>query len=480
MNLNKRNVVLQAAVASAFMLAAAGAQAGITSPAAPAANATFASELFGTGSSATVLVNNGGAMSVIYTMGVSRTVGGGTFQATIALTGGSQFAVAPTAASFVAANGTGATCAATIAVRSGGAVADTQVVYDVTPTGTCTAGDTLTFATPNLKNAQSLATVATKIGVTVNLSDLFGALDTSGTHATSIAISAASLSVTGTAVTVTTTAPNVVTIDAIAQSSKYFVGTANATGSKTVRLGTLTYNDIAGSKQKDGNTDRVRVTTDLIGLTLTGNFVAAQAVASSGGVFLSTSAACAATSIKYATLNATTATFTSVPGDTTATNICMTVDGSTSIVPAAYTASATYVPAITTESSTTTVFNLATTALNAKTADVRNYLPKAAGGSSYTQFIRIINAGSVDAKITAIVIDDTTGVSGTETELITSLKKGASLTMDSNAIENKLGAISATARPRIRILGATDDLQVQAFLFSANGAGSFTAMMGTE
>jgi hypothetical protein len=113
---------------------------------------------------------------------------------------------------------------------------------------------------------------------------------------------------------------------------------------------------------------------------------------------------------------------------------------------------------------------------NGSQVDVRNYVPAAVTG--WTTIVRVINTGTVAAKVSGAVIDETTGAVGTAGTLVTSLAAGAAATLNSTDIEAALGPIGSAARPRIRITAPTNTMDVQTYVFNPNG--NFSIIHGKE
>jgi len=105
-------------------------------------------------------------------------------------------------------------------------------------------------------------------------------------------------------------------------------------------------------------------------------------------------------------------------------------------------------------------------ALNGASYDVRNYVP--AGAVGYVTYIRVINTGSLSASVSAAQVNETTGVAGVAGVLGT-VAAGAAVNYTSTQVETAVGAVAATARPRIRITAPTNGLEVQTFLAQPNG-----------
>lgn len=107
---------------------------------------------------------------------------------------------------------------------------------------------------------------------------------------------------------------------------------------------------------------------------------------------------------------------------------------------------------------------------NGRQIDVTNYVPAAVEG--WTQYLRVVNTGALTADVSAAVIDESTGLAGPSSVVISGLKAGATVNLTSADVEAKVGALAAGARPRIRITAPTTGMNVMNMLFTPNG--SFT------
>jgi len=211
---------------------------------------------------------------------------------------------------------------------------------------------------------------------------------------------------------------------------------------------------------------------------ITGNFGAAAGTG--GKVFLSVSNACASTLGTAAVLssNNTIATVSNIPAFTNSvpTFVCMQLNTGNAIPVPATTPSITVnmvgtSTATATFSGTGTLYPLTT---NGGSVYVRSYIPAAAAG--YTSYIRVINSGSIAANISASVVDATTGVTGPAGVIATNVAPGGAVTVPSSTIEAAIvaaggTALPASARPRLLITGPTT-LSVQSF-FLSQGNGNF-------
>jgi hypothetical protein len=255
---------------------------------------------------------------------------------------------------------------------------------------------------------------------------------------------------------------------------------SNANTNVTINLGSVTFTDNSGTQAiTDGATDyttTLRGTADTIAGTVTGSFKASSTMTLASNNTCTTALTAGGTG----TLNSGLTTFTfSGATLTTAPNfICLTVPTTSTAIPLGTpTASFTFTKTTTTDSATTASGNLYTLAYHGSQVDVRNYVPAALVPSGFTQYVRVINTGTVSADVSAAVIDDTTGVVGTSSVIITGLASGASKTMSATDIEAVLGSVTSTKRPRLRITAPTNGMDVQSFVFTG---GNFSVTHGKD
>ena len=116
---------------------------------------------------------------------------------------------------------------------------------------------------------------------------------------------------------------------------------------------------------------------------------------------------------------------------------------------------------------------------NGGSAYVREYIP-ASVSPAYTSFIRVINTGSVSANISAAVVSDVTGLTGTSGTIATAVPAGGAVTLTSAQVEAAIvhaggvapGGQSATDptgyRPRL-FVSAPTTIAVQSFILQSNG-----------
>ena len=489
----QKNLVLQTAVAMALSAAALSAYAGGTLT--PTA-VNFATENFGTAStSATEIVP--GALTYTYgTPGGIVINNNGVINMYFRLGNGATFTAAPTTADFsgTAVTGLGLT-KTSVAISND----KTTIVLTLTNgTGgnvTIGVGATLIW-TPAATRAVAgvntlLNTVGNTVGVTAGASVLAALsgtgmdstvalpADVDGPAAASVALGTAKRAITPAVASSDTFSPaEVQKIDVTASTSQTVLTSANLTNSTTlVNFGSYMFTNVAGVRNLTNAAD-YSIAANFGGtagtVTATGNFAAAS---TTNGMLLTTDTACttpvAAGSVASLTVSNTTATWTGVTTAATATPtyVCMTVDGTTVIPATTPSLTATLTPtAGTAENKPTATGNLYALALNGATVDVRGYVPWANVANGYSQFLRVINTGTSAAAVTATVInaDGSTGGSGT---ILTSAQfpVGSSTTIRADAIEAAVGALAASARPRIRISAPTSMISVQSLLSVPGG-----------
>lgn len=249
----------------------------------------------------------------------------------------------------------------------------------------------------------------------------------------------------------------------------------------TVNFGGYYFSDIPGGLVVEANgTTAFNIANDYSAATssavVTGNFGAATGA---GSVFLSSAANCSApigTSAPLASGN-TVETISNIPYVIPGipTYVCMTTNGTVAIPSTTPTLSVSRTGTDNTRATFTggpaTLYALGT---NGGSVYVRSYIPSAAVG--YTSFIRVINTGAVAASISAQVINATTGVTGPAGVIAASVQPGGAVTVPSSTIDAAIVAAGGTApaaadRPRLLITGPTN-LSVQSF-FLSGGNGNF-------
>lgn len=495
--MTKRNLVLSAAVAMAFGLGATGAQA--VSVTTGTLTQVYASELFqGTTPN-----------SVVLTLPVLNVIAGtpltaGNYVIYLRLSGGA-FTSPPNLTSAVAGTvlsslgtPTTVTSTATYSTAVGSSTADIAAMSVTIFAGQqITAGTVIgTVSAASISNAGSALGAATPTPVTVTATITNAVVNQPAASAVTFTISAANtVDATSTAVNVATSAVGITSttaagtntgqIDLAAASGSATKFNAASNTTTTIQLGTVKFTNgsalvAAGTAYAIAAGDRVNAavtapagffaplgTTGVLYLVSGG---LTCSTASGAGISVSTAFTTAALAAAATSL---TVTGSAVPVTATTYHLCMTVNGTTAIVPGQASAVYTLVKAAGTATDANDVTAsqaLYALAYNAQVIDVNNFLPAAVTG--WSQFYRITNTGSVAAAVNAAFINESTGVVGTSGVVITSLAAGASSTVTGAAIEAVAGTQTSAARPRVRFTAATNGMKVTNILFTPNG--SFT------
>ncbi|MBI5909996.1 MAG: hypothetical protein HY848_08600 [Betaproteobacteria bacterium] len=337
------------------------------------------------------------------------------------------------------------------------------------------ATSTPVTVTSTITNASTAQAAASSVTYTISSANTVDATST----ATSVATS-------GVGITSTTAAgTNTGQIDLAAASGSATKFNAASNTTTTIQLGTVRFTNgsalqASGAAYAIAGGDRINATVTAAAgffapLGTTGVLYLVSggltcSTASGAGISVSTAFTTAALAAAATSLTVTGGT---VPVSATTYHLCMTVNGTTAIVPGTSSAVYTLVKAAGTATDANDVTAsqaLYPLAYNAQVIDVNNFLPAAVTG--WSQFYRITNTGSVAAAVSAAFINESTGVVGTSGTVITSLAAGASSTVTGAAIEAVIGTQTSTARPRIRFTAATNGMRVTNILFTPNG--SFT------
>ena len=517
MTMKKENLVLKAAVAMAFGVASYGAQATQVTTGTLVQN--YATELFNGSTPNTVALTlpqlnivastplTGGAAGTNYVIFV-QTAGAAWNSAPVlvpavpaaTISTGSISAVVFSSSQTSAVTSTGAGSANADFITYSFSIAAGQQITAGTVIGTLTgatvsnAGTALAAGTPVTVAATVQNTVPgfpTALGTATKLS----AANIVDATSTPVNVAASALGISSTVAAST----NAGQIDLGAASGSATKFNATAATTTQILLGTFKFTN--GSALQASGANYVIAGGD----TLTGTVTAPAgffAPLSTAGKFWVTTAAttCAvaapgagATNISQSTTFTTAAlaaAATSValastgafpPVSATTYHLCMSVNGTVAISPGTPSATFTLVKAAGTAVDSNDV--IASTAMwplvyNAQVRDVINYVPAAVGGG-WTQYLRIVNTGSVAAPVSASIINEAggTGAVGTAVVLIPSLPAAAAMNIVSSCLESGVGCptgvtttgvgpISSTARPRIRISAPTDNMQVQNMLFT--------------
>jgi hypothetical protein len=499
--MNRKNAILQAAVASALLVMAGASNAGT----ATATSIKYATQNF----QATTTSNKAAqqaltiqANPLTYSMSSSTTVNTGGIIYFIVRLHGAKFTAAPAAGSFnVAAQGSGAITTVTLSADKTTvqaqftATADTflglgALVFTPASSTINNVNDTLYSASGTVTAESTITTTAAANTTALDSTNALTSVDG--------AIPSVTLATAAAAYSVSAAADGEGQIDLTATPAASAYKTSGSTLTTAVSLGSVTITETAARKQQvDGATDFTvtaggqNSTATSITITVTPPAGKPFPVGSTLDTSVTTSVAgtpaCAnLTGNATATLTATTAaTAVSItvpvgtwPGTAAPLWVCLTAPSTGNLAtPLTPTISAVVNPTSTTDLpgsvAATTGFALD---YNGSQVDVRNYVPAAVTG--WTTIVRVINTGTVAAKVSGAVIDETTGAVGTAGTLVTSLAAGAAATLNSTDIEAALGPIGSAARPRIRITAPTNTMDVQTYVFNPNG--NFSIIHGKE
>ena len=492
--MKKSNVILQAAVASAFVAMAGGVQAGTLSQA--GAN-RFAVEVFGPTATSALAIT---ATPVVYTFntpgGIVVNPGGIIY--TYHRIAGGTLAIDPVAGAYALGGGITGLVAAVGSVSGDKTTVQITLNNSTTDNVVIGVGGTLTW-TPTAGSIKDVNTTLATVGgavsmqasvassaVTANTGTALPAdLDNGLSNSLNIAVGAQAITGTVTASSsLAIVETQRVDLTAAAPGSRFTTPGAtlsNANSATVVNLGAFKFTDSATTAMmKDGATvysvANSQTATTLSG-TVTGSFKGTSTMTIATDVTCTTAIAAGAAG----TLNTALTTFTftggTIPATATNNYLCYTVPATTAQIPLGTpTASFTFGKATGTDAATTAAGSLYTLQYNGSQVDVRNYVPAAVTG--WTTILRIINTGTVSAAISGAVIDETTGVAGTAAVLVPALASGGAATLNATEIEAALGTMADTARPRIRITAPTNGMDVQTYVFNPNG--NFSIIHGSE
>ena len=293
---------------------------------------------------------------------------------------------------------------------AGGAAGDTYVIYEVTASGgeTVATTDDAVLTLPNLT-----VTSSGSIGVTYALfSNAIDAVNNTTANALVSNTGTVAAVAAGSSVAATTGATASAQID-VTQGAALFVAAGDLT-TTTNTLGSFDLTDTAGNQfDITGLIDVTHaVATNAGTLVITGDFTATQDLTAlvpdgtytAANVFIDTDGGddCTTANISAATLTDTTATFTSFGGAASTNQLCMTVNGVSTIAPESY--SAVYTPVADTGYTVgATSLNLATLSKNGSTT-VLNLALSPTG--AYPSFIRVNNTSNIAGDVTITLIND--------------------------------------------------------------------------
>jgi len=210
------------------------------------------------------------------------------------------------------------------------------------------------------------------------------------------------------------------------------------------------------------------------------------ATGSADGVFLNTQPNCGSGGTDIATgvvsNSGATVTFSGLTiTQDQALFVCVEGNGTSTWVTGTPTVTATLVANTSTTANVTIAStNLYTLGTDGTSVYVREYVPAAATASTgYQSFLRVINTGTVAAKISFAFIDDTLGLAGTSATGTTTsaVPAGGAITLTSAQIEALVGTTeAASARPRV-LVSAPSTITVQSYLYNST-ANVFTEVSG--
>jgi hypothetical protein len=208
-------------------------------------------------------------------------------------------------------------------------------------------------------------------------------------------------------------------------------------------------------------------------------------VAAANGVYLNNARNCQG-GVNYGTATITNSGATATFSGLTITEnaplyVCVLANQSTTWVTGTPTVTATLVANTSTTANVTIAStNLYTLGTDGTSVYVREYVPAAATASTgYQSFLRVINTGTVAAKISFAFIDDTLGLAGTSATGTTTsaVPAGGAITLTSAQIEALVGTTeAASARPRV-LVSAPSTITVQSYLYNST-ANVFTEVSG--
>ena len=397
--MKKSNVVLQAAVAGAFLAMAGGVQAGTLSQA--GAN-RFAVEVFGPTATSALAIT---ATPVVYTFntpgGIVVNPGGIIY--TYHRIAGGTLAIDPLAAEYTLGGGI-ADIAAAVGSVSGDKTTVQITLTNTNPTANVVigVGGTLTW-TPTAGSIKDVNTTLATVGgavsmqasvassaVTANTGTALPAdLDNGLSTALNIAVGAQAITGTVTASSsLAIVETQRVDLTATAPGSRFTTPGAtlsNANSATVVNLGAFKFTDSATTAMmKDGATvysvASSQTATTLSG-TVTGSFKGTSTMTIATDVTCTTAIVAGAAG----TLNTALTTFTftggTIPATATNNYLCYTVPATTAQIPLGTpTASFTFGKATGTDAATTAAGSLYTLQFNGSQVDVRNYVPAAVTG----------------------------------------------------------------------------------------------------
>lgn len=501
--MKKRTLMVHSAVATALLAMVAGAYAGTVST----ANTKFAAEGFKT---ATGTATSPGAVSYNYVAPNGNVNIGGVVYFQLRLTNGATFAIDPVATDFKVA-GLAAGVGVTVGATNISADKTTVQVMYTAAAQTALGLNALVWTPPagSVKAPASFGTPGSTLGVQANFSTVASGTGTSASLDSTNALAASADGVTPLATLATSASAITGAVSNLGGALAYAqkidltaVPTASDFTPTTGRtaIGAVTFTNNTTAQQNPLNTAAYTLELDSLGNPLTATIDVTPGAGQSfpegsilsyvdGADLATATGACAAGAGNKGALpailssNSTTKKTLTVAAGDLATGapiaICMTKPGTGKVAaPLLVTIAAATVPgglAAGTDTGDTASGPGYFLDYNGQSKVVRNYIPS--GVTGYIQTVRVINTGSVAAPVSMTLIGED-GVAGTPVVVIPSLAAGATARLSQAQVEAAVGAIAATARPRLRVTAPTNGMDVQSFFNNANGA--YTNLSGTE
>lgn len=403
----------------------------------------------------TPVLNAGGALNLVVNTGFSisdSTARYMRFDFT-----GTTFTAAVASAN-LAVDDSGGAGGANEVLSTGGAIAGTSVVFEVTASN----GNTVQVANDAILSLANFTVAAESgIGVTYRLYD--NAVDAVNNDTTKALVTTAGTLASFAAGNTTATAVAASENIDVTQGATFFSG---STGDKLTPIGAVVTTDAAGTQVRaaDGATDVTTAVSQATGnLTVTGDFTFTQDLTSGApdgtytvaNVFAdTTSAACAASAVAATTLTGTTAVInlSAVAAGTTAF-ICVSANGVSTIGEGAYTGSY-----VTTANAgydvETTALTLNTLSKNGSTTTLNLALKP---GGAFSNFVRVNNTSNITGDVSMTVIND-----------------------DGASVNINLGDIAGVSSSSLAGQASTDLIGIQAIFDAAQAADSTFALGGNS
>jgi hypothetical protein len=468
---------------AAAVLASIGSMASAGSISTTALN--VAQEAWGTGKDASTVVTTTESIGYQFSTPGGIVINpGGTIHVTLTPANGKFL----TAGSVTPPSGTGGvltTSTATVNTTSG--IIDIALINTGNTNSVIGVGAIVSVAGGTVNNVQGLAT-GIPMTATGSVGVATGGTELEAASAPGNIVTSSQAVLVSAATAATETAKIDVTTTTTANIGK--VLTASLAGSLVETLGTVTFsNATTAAKDLDGTSvfnlaNSTAYPTANTPVTYTLNLLSGSF--SNGVVYSLMTGGCGSTGTEVtstqtpAAILASTTSVTlsslAVPENGSAISVCATFPGTQTINPYQASVAAVLTPAagyVGETQAATAMYNLG---YNGASVTVRNYIPAAVTG--YQQTVRLINTGSSAAMAYVSVIDDVTGTATTPVAVGGVMAVGAAQRLSQATIEAAVGAIPASARPRLRFTAATGSMEAQSFFNNANGA--YTNLNGQD